>query len=82
MRLFYFVRENLDGSYQAQESQASFGGEHDHPAEIVDHKVVTYARLEDAQLAVRRAANEARCSPDARYWRIDADENHVSKALF
>lgn len=79
MRLHYFVKQNLDGTFQAQESQESYGGEHDHPAEIVDHKVVTYTTLAEAQMAVRQACNEAKCSPDARHWRITSDESQIAR---
>lgn len=62
MKLHYFVIENADGTFQAQESQASYGGEHDHPAEIVDGRVITYATLEEAGEAALRARNEAACA--------------------
>jgi hypothetical protein len=67
MKLHYFVKRTGDGRFQAQESQASYGGEHDHPAEFETieggkgaQRVKTYATPEEAGRAAITAANEAR----------------------
>jgi len=77
MKLHYFVKQTPDGRFQAQESQESYGGEHDHPAEIEDGVVVTYATVAAAGYAALRAANEAQCSPDGRRWTITCDRHQV-----
>jgi hypothetical protein len=80
MKLHYFIVENTDGTFQAQESQESYGGEHDHPAEIEGGKVTVYATQAEASAAVLRVRNEAQCSPLSTSWRITMDRKTVRKA--
>ena len=77
MKLHYFVKQTANGRFQAQESQESYGGEHDHPAEIVGGVVVTYETVAAAGWAAVNAANVARCSPETRGWTITCDRHQV-----
>jgi hypothetical protein len=69
VRLHYFVKR-VNGRFQAQESQASYGGEHDHPVEIVGGKVVTHGTFVAAAAAARKAYNEVREDATAEGWRV------------
>jgi len=83
MKLHYFVKQTANGRFQAQESQASYGGEHDHPAEFEGEegalRVKSYATAEEAGRAALAAANEARCSPDGQCWVITANPLQVAR---
>ena len=72
MRLHYFVKANADG-FQVQESQESYGGEHDDPAEFEEGQVVTYPGLELARRAAVRCFNEATHQAAGSAWRVTLD---------
>jgi len=70
-RLHYFLKIAADNtSLQVQESQESFGGEHDHPAEINQGEIKTHETFEAARLAAIDCANAAKFSPESGTWEI------------
>jgi hypothetical protein len=61
MKIHYFIKA-VGSRFQVQESISSFGGENDHPAEILDGKVQTYGTLGEAEKAAQRCYHDARRS--------------------